>query len=107
LMGDIAGRLADVAILTNDNPRSEPPQSILDAVLEGLRGKKADVVVEPDRARAIDLAIGNARAGEVVLLAGKGHEPYQIIGAVTRHFDDRQEARRALSERRTRQGKVD
>jgi UDP-N-acetylmuramoyl-L-alanyl-D-glutamate--2,6-diaminopimelate ligase len=108
LMGDIAGRLSDVAILTNDNPRNEPPESILDSVLEGLHGKKADVTVEPDRAQAIDLAVQGAMPGEVVLIAGKGHEPYQIIGNTTRHFDDREQARCALSKRRDRrQGKVD
>jgi UDP-N-acetylmuramoyl-L-alanyl-D-glutamate--2,6-diaminopimelate ligase len=99
-MGEIAGKLADVAYLTNDNPRSESPQAIMDAVLEGLKGTGAQVVVEPDRARAIDLAVHGAQAGEVVLIAGKGHEPYQLIAGTSRHFDDREEAKRALADRR-------
>lgn len=100
VMGRIAGHASDVAVLTNDNPRSEAPEAILEAVLEGLKGHAAEVIVEPDRARAIDLAISRANPGEVVLIAGKGHEPYQIIGTEVRHFDDREEARRALAERR-------
>jgi len=100
LMGAIAGRASDLAVLTNDNPRSEAPQAILDAVLQGLEGHEAEVIVEPDRARAIDIAISRAQPGEVVLIAGKGHEPYQIVGTEIRHFDDREEARRALAERR-------
>jgi UDP-N-acetylmuramoyl-L-alanyl-D-glutamate--2,6-diaminopimelate ligase len=105
-MGEIAGRLADVAILTNDNPRSEPPESILQAVMAGLSRGTAKAIVEPDRAKAIDLAVGGAAPGEVVLIAGKGHEPYQILGGETRHFDDREEARRALQERREKLGRM-
>ncbi len=97
VMGSVVGRLADDAYLTNDNPRSESPQAIADAVLQGLRGGRARVVVELDRRRAIEQAILGAAAGDVVLIAGKGHEPYQIIGEQTRHFDDREEARRALA----------
>ncbi len=100
VMGAIAGRESDVAILTNDNPRSEPPEAILEAVLQGLRGQRAEVIVQPDRAAAIDLAVSMAKPGEVVLIAGKGHEPYQIIGSDVRHFDDREQARKALWERR-------
>ncbi len=100
LMGAIVGRLADDAFLTNDNPRSEEPAAIAEAVLAGLRGRAARVTVELDRRSAIEQAVLGASPGDVVLIAGKGHEPYQIIGEQTRHFDDREEARRALELRR-------
>jgi UDP-N-acetylmuramoyl-L-alanyl-D-glutamate--2,6-diaminopimelate ligase len=102
LMGEAVGQLADVAIVTNDNPRSEDPRAIADAILPGLAGGKAEVVVELDRRRAIERAVLDAAPGDVVLVAGKGHEPYQIIGATTLPFDDREEARRALALRRAR-----
>jgi UDP-N-acetylmuramoyl-L-alanyl-D-glutamate--2,6-diaminopimelate ligase len=102
LMGEAVGSSADLAIVTNDNPRSEDPEAIVNAILPGLGGGKASFRVELDRSKAIDLAVSEARAGDVVLVAGKGHEPYQIIGAVTLSFDDRDEARRALAARRSR-----
>ncbi|MFT3771161.1 MAG: UDP-N-acetylmuramoyl-L-alanyl-D-glutamate--2,6-diaminopimelate ligase [Minicystis sp.] len=100
LMGEAVGKLADVAIVTNDNPRSEDPKAIADAILPGLAGSKAEVIVELDRRRAIERAVIEAEPGDVIILAGKGHEPYQIIGATTLKFDDRDEARRALAMRR-------
>ena len=103
-MGAAVGRLADYAYLTNDNPRTEEPAAIARAVEVGLREMEAKYEVELDRARAIELAISRAEAGDVVLIAGKGHEPYQLIGAQTLPFDDRIEARRALETRRTRGG---
>jgi UDP-N-acetylmuramoyl-L-alanyl-D-glutamate--2,6-diaminopimelate ligase len=102
LMGEAVGKLADVAIVTNDNPRSEDPQAIADAILPGLRGGRADVTVELDRRAAIERAIRVAAPGDRVVIAGKGHEPYQIIGTVTAPFDDRDEARRVLATRRNR-----
>ncbi|HYQ41694.1 MAG TPA: UDP-N-acetylmuramoyl-L-alanyl-D-glutamate--2,6-diaminopimelate ligase [Polyangiaceae bacterium] len=99
-MGAAVGRLADYAYLTNDNPRSEDPRAIADAVEVGLREMDARFEVELDRARAIERAISRAGAGDVVLIAGKGHEPYQLIGDRTLPFDDRTEARRALAQRR-------
>jgi len=102
LMGEVVGRLADVAIVTNDNPRSEDPRAIADAILPGLEGGRAEVIVELDRRRAIERAVLEAAPGDRVLIAGKGHEPYQITGAVTAPFDDRDEARRALALRRER-----
>jgi UDP-N-acetylmuramoyl-L-alanyl-D-glutamate--2,6-diaminopimelate ligase len=99
-MGEAVGRAADVAVVTNDNPRSEDPRAIADAILPGLAGGRARVVVELDRARAIERAVLEAAPGDVVLIAGKGHEPYQIVGAVTLPFDDREHARRALAARR-------
>jgi UDP-N-acetylmuramoyl-L-alanyl-D-glutamate--2,6-diaminopimelate ligase len=108
-MGKIAGALADVAVLTSDNPRSEDPELIASAVEGGLREAglerasgpdKRGYVVELDRARAIRLAVSVAKPEDAVLVAGKGHETYQIIGTETRHFDDREEARSALADRK-------
>jgi len=104
LMGEAVGRAADVAFVTNDNPRSEDPLAIIDAILPGLSGGKAQVIVEPDRAIAIKRAVLEAAPGDIVLVAGKGHEPYQIIGNVTSPFDDRVESRQALALRRTNRG---
>lgn len=104
LMGEAVGRAADVAIVTNDNPRSEDPRAIAEAILPGLRGGRARVVIELDRAHAIEQAIQGAEPGDIVLIAGKGHEPYQIIGDVTLAFDDREHARRALAARRASRG---
>jgi UDP-N-acetylmuramoyl-L-alanyl-D-glutamate--2,6-diaminopimelate ligase len=103
-MGEAVARGADVAIVTNDNPRSEDPRAIAEAILPGLRGGRARFSVELDRRAAIARAIGEAEAGDVVLIAGKGHEPYQIIGDATLPFDDREEARRALAARRAARG---
>jgi len=99
-MGDAVGRLATRAVVTNDNPRSEDPRSIADAIVPGLSPHGIPFEVELDRARAIERAVMEAKPGDVVLVAGKGHEPYQLIGAERRDFDDRDEARRALRLRR-------
>lgn len=96
LMGQAAGELSDLVILTSDNPRSEEPLQIMNDVLVGLRRTDTRTIVEPDRAAAIRKAIEEARAGDVVLLAGKGHETYQIFRDHTIHFDDREVAREAL-----------
>jgi UDP-N-acetylmuramoyl-L-alanyl-D-glutamate--2,6-diaminopimelate ligase len=101
-MGEVAGKLADVVIVTNDNPRSEDPQAIADAILPGVAKAGATPIVELDRHAAIERAILEASAGDVVLLAGKGHEPYQILGPRTIAFDDREEAKAALAKRRAR-----
>jgi UDP-N-acetylmuramoyl-L-alanyl-D-glutamate--2,6-diaminopimelate ligase len=93
LMGAIAARLADHVVLTSDNPRSENPQQILDDIRAGISG---DAIVESDRAAAIAYAINHARRGDAILLAGKGHEDYQIIGSETRPFSDVAVARAAL-----------
>jgi UDP-N-acetylmuramoyl-L-alanyl-D-glutamate--2,6-diaminopimelate ligase len=106
LMGEAAARGADLAILTNDNPRSEDPRLIAAQVMTGLEQGPAEVVVELDRAAAIRAAVRGARAGDVVLVAGKGHETYQIVGAASAHFDDREVARAALAERRAGAGKA-
>ena len=109
LMGEAVGRAADLAVVTSDNPRGEDPLSIIGEIVPGLErsgarrvtaaaaeaGERGYAVV-PDRREAIGLALAAARPGDAVLIAGKGHEDYQIVGAERRHFDDREEARRAL-----------
>jgi UDP-N-acetylmuramoyl-L-alanyl-D-glutamate--2,6-diaminopimelate ligase len=103
-MGRAVAQWADVAIVTTDNARSEDPAVIAGAILPGLLGVPR-VVVELDRARAIAVAVAEARPGDVLLIAGKGHETYQIVGGLLRHFDDREEARRALALRRQEAGR--
>jgi UDP-N-acetylmuramoyl-L-alanyl-D-glutamate--2,6-diaminopimelate ligase len=98
LMGAIAGRLADRVVLTSDNPRHEPPAFILSQILAGLAGRD-DVQVIEDRGQAIAGAIAQAVPADVVLLAGKGHEPYQDIAGVQRPFLDADVAARALRQR--------
>jgi UDP-N-acetylmuramoyl-L-alanyl-D-glutamate--2,6-diaminopimelate ligase len=92
VMGRIATELADVAIVTSDNPRSEEPDAIIAEVLEGAPGAE----VEPDRRKAIARAIGEAGEGDVVVIAGKGHEQGQQFADRTIPFDDREVAREAL-----------
>ena len=103
-MGRVAARLSDVVILTSDNPRSEDPAAILReievGVREALTDKKIRYEVIADRRAAIEAAVREAKAGDTVLIAGKGHEDYQIVGAARHHFDDREVARAALATRR-------
>ncbi|MEZ4312176.1 MAG: UDP-N-acetylmuramoyl-L-alanyl-D-glutamate--2,6-diaminopimelate ligase [Polyangiaceae bacterium] len=104
MMGEVVGRLADLAIVTNDNPRTEDPMAIIAAIVPGVRKAGATPIVEMDRRAAIELAIRHAQPGDVVLVAGKGHEPYQILKDIVVSFDDRDEARRALAMRRGEAG---
>ena len=90
-MGAVAGALADVAVVTSDNPRTEVPMDIINDILPGLEGAPAEVVVEPDRRAAIRRALSLARAGDTVVLAGKGHETYQEVDGVEYHLDEREE----------------
>jgi UDP-N-acetylmuramoyl-L-alanyl-D-glutamate--2,6-diaminopimelate ligase len=99
VMGEAAGRLSDVTILSSDNPRQEDPLKIISDIIVGLQKTSGKYVIEPDREKAIGLAMDEARAGDIVLLAGKGHENYQILADRTLEFDDREVARRALSDR--------
>lgn len=99
IMGETSGRLSDLTILTSDNPRQEDPLKIISDVVVGMQKSGGKYLIEPDRAKAISLAIEEARGGDIVLLAGKGHEDYQIFADHTIHLDDREEARKALSER--------
>lgn len=95
-MGRIAANLADLVYVTSDNPRTEDPQRILDDILAGIPATVQPVVMG-DRAAAIQAAIQTAEPGDGVLIAGKGHEDYQILGTEKIHFDDREQARQALS----------
>jgi len=94
-MASIAAELADRVVITSDNPRTEDPQRILDDVVAGVPSG-IDHLVEGDRAIAIAQAIALAQPGDLVLIAGKGHEDYQIVGTEKLHFDDREEAEKAL-----------
>lgn len=112
VMGDIAVRWSDLVFVTSDNPRSENPQAIIEDILVGCREAGAEFLsetrlrqvghkgfwVDPDRRRAIALAVSLLQPGDVLLVAGKGHEDYQIVGTQRFHFDDREEVRRALKE---------
>jgi UDP-N-acetylmuramoyl-L-alanyl-D-glutamate--2,6-diaminopimelate ligase len=98
-MGAIASRLADVVVVTSDNPRTEDPEQILSDVLAGIPADRADLQVQVDRAQAIAAAIAAAAPDDLVLIAGKGHEDYQILGTTKIHFDDREEAEKALRAR--------
>jgi len=95
-MGAAAARWSDVVVLTSDNPRSEDPGAIIDQVRAGV-GHRAELVVEPDRALAIRAAVGMARAGDVVMVVGKGHETTQSLADRVVEFDDRVEVERALA----------
>lgn len=96
-MGGIGADMADVCIVTSDNPRSEDPQSIVDEILVGTTDRHAMVESITDRREAILRALDLAKPGDLVVVAGKGHEPYQIFRDVTIHFDDREVVREALS----------
>jgi UDP-N-acetylmuramoyl-L-alanyl-D-glutamate--2,6-diaminopimelate ligase len=110
IMGEIAARDADLAIVTSDNPRTENPAAIVDMILEGVRrtgapelsakemaGAARGTHAEVDRRAAIRLAAAAAGPGDVLLIAGKGHEDYQIVGTTKHHFDDREEAAAGLA----------
>ena len=90
IMGAIAEELADVAVVTSDNPRTEDPQSIIDEILAGMSGGAAARHVEPDRRAAIAWALSQGRPGDVIVLAGKGHEVYQEVNGVQHHLDERE-----------------
>jgi UDP-N-acetylmuramoyl-L-alanyl-D-glutamate--2,6-diaminopimelate ligase len=98
-MGAIAAQLADQLYVTSDNPRTEDAQQILADVTAGIP-PQGSLLVEADRAAAIAAAIAAAAPGDLVLIAGKGHEDYQILGTTKVHFDDREEAEKALRRRR-------
>jgi UDP-N-acetylmuramoyl-L-alanyl-D-glutamate--2,6-diaminopimelate ligase len=97
-MGLAATSLSDIAIVTSDNPRTEDPNKIISDILVGATGG-AEVHVEPDRKAAINAAIAEAREGDVVVIAGKGHEDYQILSTGKIHFDDREIAAEAIAKR--------
>lgn len=104
-MGAVASDLADRIVVTSDNPRHEDPSSIIEGIVEGIPApRRGDVATDVDRRRAIDLAITSAAAGDVVVIAGKGHESTQQIGDDLVPFDDRAEARRAIERRAVERG---
>jgi UDP-N-acetylmuramoyl-L-alanyl-D-glutamate--2,6-diaminopimelate ligase len=91
-MGKIATDIADYTIITNDNPRTEDPKCIIDGILTGIAENKKDIFeIIPDRAKAIERACKMTNAGDILLVAGKGHEDYQIIGNEKNHFSDIEE----------------
>lgn len=90
IMGRIAAENADLVIVTSDNPRTEKPEAIIEEILEGMKGKRTARKVISDRAEAIAWALDNALQGDVILLAGKGHEDYQVVGHEKRHMDERE-----------------
>ena len=96
LMGETAGRYADFSIITSDNPRTEDPASIVADLEAGIKPTGGDYICIVDRREAIEYAIMNARPGDVIILAGKGHETYQIFKDKTIHFDERDVVREAL-----------
>jgi UDP-N-acetylmuramoyl-L-alanyl-D-glutamate--2,6-diaminopimelate ligase len=96
LMGEAAGRGSDLVVLTSDNPRSEDPLLIINDAIVGVQRTDAKCFVEPDRERAIEIALDQARPGDIVLLAGKGHETTQVLRDRTIALDDRDVARRIL-----------
>jgi UDP-N-acetylmuramoyl-L-alanyl-D-glutamate--2,6-diaminopimelate ligase len=99
IMGRLAATHASIAIVTSDNPRHEEPRAIIDEILTGMTADaetRADIQIEPDRRTAIYLALSQAQQGDMVLIAGKGHEDYQIVGDRVLPFDDRQVAREWL-----------
>jgi UDP-N-acetylmuramoyl-L-alanyl-D-glutamate--2,6-diaminopimelate ligase len=97
-MGEAAGKGSGFVVLTSDNPRSEDPLAIINDAVVGLQRSGARYKTEPDRRAAIALAIGEARSGDIVLIAGKGHEKVQISRAGTLPFDDREVAAEVLRE---------
>jgi UDP-N-acetylmuramoyl-L-alanyl-D-glutamate--2,6-diaminopimelate ligase len=99
VMGEVTGRLSDLTILSSDNPKMEDPLKIISDIIVGLQKTSGKYLIEPDREKAIGVAMDEARTGDIILLAGKGHENYQILADRTLEFDDREMARRALRER--------
>jgi UDP-N-acetylmuramoyl-L-alanyl-D-glutamate--2,6-diaminopimelate ligase len=100
LMGRSAAGLSDRVIVTSDNPRNEEPGDIIKDILEGIEGSNFEV--EADREKAIEKAVMTAAEGDIVVIAGKGHEDYQIIGKEKRHFDDREMVRKFIGARDTK-----
>jgi len=96
IMGQIAGELADFTVITSDNPRTEEPEAIISEVEEGIKRTKGEYIIISDRKKAIEYAIKNAIEKDIIVIAGKGHETYQIFKDKTIHFDDREVAREAI-----------
>ncbi len=101
-MGEVSGNLSDYTVITSDNPRKEEPDAIIANIVTGISKTDGKYEVEPDRSKAIKLSINMAQEGDTVLIAGKGHEDYQIFADKTIHFDDCEHARNAVIEREGR-----
>ena len=97
-MGAVAAKLSDFVIVTSDNPRSEEPKKIIDDILEGMKNVRTPYVVIEDRTDAIKFAIQKAQKDDVIVLAGKGHEDYQILKTGKIHLDEREVIKEALSQ---------
>jgi len=97
-MGSIAQNYSNYCMVTSDNPRTEDPKAIIEDILTGLDKEKENFEVVIDRKEAIESAIKKAKKGDVVIIAGKGHENYQIIGKTKYHFDDKEIATNCLKE---------
>ena len=97
-MGEIAGKLSDFCIVTSDNPRTEDPDKIIDQIEAGIKKTDVDYIRITDRRKAIAYALDNAKKGDVIILAGKGQETYQIIGKEKFDFDERIEVYKHLKE---------
>lgn len=103
IMGAIAADNSDLCVVTSDNPRTEDPQTIIDEILEGMKNKRTPCKIICDRVEAIEWAIDNAHTGDVILLAGKGHEDYQVVGHEKHHMDEREIVADFLKKRKTAQ----
>ena len=97
-MGEVSGNMSDLTIISSDNPRTEDPQAIIEDIKTGITKTKGEYVEIPDRKEAIRYAIMNAKPGDVVILAGKGHEDYQEINGVKLHMDERELIKEILEE---------
>ena len=95
-MGEVSSKLADFTVVTSDNPRFEEPMDIINDILVGIKKADGEYETVPDRKDAIRYAIMNAKDGDIIVLAGKGHEDYQILKDETIHFDDREEVEKVF-----------
>ena len=98
IMGKISGELSDISIITSDNPRSENPDTIIEEIVCGIKETDGEYYVVPGRKDAIKYAMEIAKEGDVIILAGKGHETYQILNSGTIHFDEREVVREVFDE---------
>ena len=95
-MGEVSGNMSDYTVITSDNPRNEEPDAIIQDIITGISKTEGRYEIEPDRSKAIKIAIDMAEEGDTVLIAGKGHEDYQIFADKTIHFDDLEQAQLAV-----------
>ena len=97
MMGDVASQLSDILVITSDNPRGEEPTEIIDDILSGINKSKKSIYIHENRRKAIEYALKKASKNDIILLAGKGHETYQLIGEEKLPFDERDIVREILS----------